>query len=343
MKALEILSPGPLTTVQDMGRLGFGKFGVPRSGAADPLSLRVANLLVGNREGDAGLEMTVIGARIKALRNVAIAVTGADLQPAINGLLMKMWRSHVLRKGDILSFKRRRSGCRAYLAIGGGIHVPHVMGSRSTNLTAGFGGLGGRPLRGGDVLCCDSPGRHLTSTGKSLDSPPPICCSTNQRLRVIPGPQDHHFSIRTRDLFFSSLFRVTPQSDRAGIRLAGPPIKALEGVDESILSEGVVPGAIQVPGDAQPIILLGETATGGYRKIATVISADLPLAAQLTPGNSVHFSAVSLDEALEAARQTEEMLRRLRSSETDLLLPTTIAPSHSQRPSMARGRYNLCP
>lgn len=314
IKALEILSPGPLTTVQDEGRLGFGRFGVPQSGAVDPLSLRVGNLLVGNSESDAGLEMTVIGARIKALTDVAIAVTGADLQPAINGQPIEMWRSHFLQRGDILSFKRHKNGCRAYLALGGGIQAPIVMGSRSTHLAAGLGGLEGRPLRRGDILYSDSPGRHLIWAGRSLDSPPPICCSTNQRLRVIPGPQDHHFSAEAKALFFRSTFRVGAQSDRAGIRLEGPRIRALQGLDPSILSEGVVAGAIQVPGDAQPIIILGETVTGGYRKIATVISADLPLAAQLTPGSSVRFSVVSLDEALEAARRTEEILYRLRSS-----------------------------
>jgi len=312
IKTLEVVTPGPLTTVQDMGRLGFGRFGVPRSGAVDPFSLRAANLLVGNREGDAGLEMTLIGARIKALTKVVIAVAGADLQPAINGEPIGMWRSHLLQPGAILSFKGRKSGCRAYLALGGGIQVPVVMGSRSTNLTAGFGGLEGRPLRSGDILCCDSPERHLTYKERSVNGASPLSWAINQPLRVITGPQGHHFSGEATALFFSSPFKVTTQSDRAGIRLSGPPIHTSQGFGESILSEGVVPGAVQVPGDGQPIILLGETVTGGYRKIATVISADLPLAAQLMPGNEVRFTAVSLEEALEAARQIEATLRRLR-------------------------------
>lgn len=312
IEILEILTPGPLTTVQDRGRPGFGRFGVPRGGAVDPFSLRAANLLVGNAEGEAGLEMTVIGARIKALTNVVIAVAGADLQPAINGKPIEMWQSHLLQQGAILSFKGHRSGCRTYLAVGGGIQTPIVMGSRSTNLTAGFGGLEGRPLRRGDVLSSDSPGRYLRWKGRSLGTIPPLCCALKQGLRVIAGPQDHHFSKKAKELFFSAPFRVTPQSDRAGIRLEGPPVEAVHGVDESILSEGVVPGAIQVPGDAQPIIILGETVTGGYRKIATVISADLPLAAQLTPGDKVHFRPVTLDEALEAARRIEAMLWRFR-------------------------------
>ncbi len=307
--ALKVLSPGPLTTIQDMGRYGFGPFGVPRSGAADPFSLRVGNLLVGNGEGEAGLEMTVVGPSLKALTDLCIAVTGADLGPAIDGRPIRTWRAEILRKGDILSFRRYGGGCRAYLTVGGGIRTPAVLGSRSTNLTARFGGLDGRPLKQGDILPCDSPERHLRWVGKALLGSPPLFVAPKQALRVMLGPQDDHFSGDAIELFLRATFRVLPESDRAGVRLEGPAIHALPEMGESILSEGVVPGAIQVPGDGQPIILLGETVTGGYRKIATVISADLPLVAQLTPGRKVCFLAVTLREALEAAREREEMAR----------------------------------
>jgi antagonist of KipI len=308
VETLEILTPGPLTTVQDRGRFGFGQYGVPPSGALDPFSLRVGNLLVGNRENEASLEITVIGPKIVALINTLIAITGADLQPKVNDTPIEMWLSQLIRKGDILSFKGPRSGCRAYLAIGGGIKVESIMGSKSTNLAAQFGGLEGRPLRRGDIISSDSPARHLKSVGRSLDQRMIPSYTKDQDIRVISGPQDDHFSTKAKEIFTGSPFRVTPKSDRAGIRLAGPRIEAKKNLKESIISEGVVPGTIQIPGDAQPIIILGETVTGGYRKIATVISADLPLLGQLKPGDTVHFRKVSMDEAYQAIREMEGMV-----------------------------------
>jgi len=312
VKTLKILTPGPLTTVQDCGRFGAGRFGVPFSGAADSFSLRMGNLLVGNRENEAALEITVIGPRIMALADSVIAVTGADMQPAINGKPFRMWRSQFLQKGDTLSFRGLRSGCRAYLAVGGGIRVPVIMGSRSTNLAARFGGLEGRPLQKGDILCSESPAGHLGTESRSLDSTCIPFYTSDQQVRVILGPQDHHFAARSKERFLSSPFTVTPQSDRAGIRLAGPRIEAEQGLGESIISEGVIPGAVQVPGDAQPIILLGETVTGGYRKIATVISSDIPLLGQLRPGDTLRFTSVPMEEALRRARNTEAMIRHSR-------------------------------
>ena len=312
VKTLEILAPGPLTTVQDRGRFGFGRYGVPPSGAADPFSLRVGNLLVGNPEDAACLEITVIGPKILALTDTVIAITGADLQPAINEKPLEMWCSHLLGKGETLSFKGPRSGCRAYLSLGGGISVPDIMLSKSTNLAAGFGGLEGRPLKKGDALYSDSPDRYLKTEPRSFDNKFIPSYAKEQRLRVIFGPQDDHFPLKAKETFLNSPFKVTPQSDRTGIRLAGPYIEAKKGLKESIISEGVVPGTIQIPGDAQPIIILGETVTGGYRKIATVISADLPRLGQLKPGDSVHFLSGSMQEAYEAVREMEEMLQRFR-------------------------------
>jgi len=308
---LEILAAGPLTTVQDRGRFGFGRYGVPPGGAVDPFSLRVGNLLVGNRENEASLEITIIGLKIVALTDTLIAITGADLQPKVNETPLEMWRSHLLKKGDILSFKGPKSGCRAYLAIGGGISVQTIMGSKSTNLAAQFGGLGGRPLRKGDIISSDSPARYLKAVGRYLDKALIPSYAKDQALRVISGPQDDHFSTKAKEIFLDSPFRVTPQSDRTGIRLAGPHIAAKRSLKESIISEGVVPGTIQIPGDAQPIIILGETVTGGYRKVATVISADLPLLGQLKPGGRVNFRKVSMDEAYQAVREMEGRVRSL--------------------------------
>ena len=302
VETLEILVPGPLTTVQDRGRFGFGQYGVPPSGALDTFSLRVGNFLVGNRENEASLEITVIGPKIVALIDTLIAITGADLQPKLNERPLEMWRSQLIKKGDVLSFRGLKSGCRTYLAIGGGINAQNIMGSKSTNLAAQFGGLEGRPLRKGDIISSDSPARYLKAVGRSLDKALIPSYAKGQVLRVISGPQDNHFSTKAKEIFLGSPFRVTPQSDRTGIRLAGPHIEAKKNLKESIISEGVVPGTIQIPGDAQPIIILGETVTGGYRKIATVISADLPLLGQLKPGDTVNFRKVSMDEAYKAVQ-----------------------------------------
>ena len=311
VKILEVVIPGPLTTLQDQGRFGFGQYGVAQSGAVDSFSLRVGNLMVGNPENEAGLEITFMGPVMEALANMAIAITGADLQPRINGRPVPMWRTIVLQKGDILSFKRPKSGCRAYLAVGGGFNAPTVLGSKSTSLGGRFGGLEGRPLQRGDMLFCNSPHLHLDTEGRSLPTNAIPQYPTDCSVKVIMGPHHDHFSPETLTLFQESSFRVTEQSDRTGIRLAGPPLKAKEGFKKSIISEGVVPGAIQTPGDGQPIIILGETVTGGYRKIAVVISADLHRLGQLKPGNRVSFVAVSQDEAFGAFKKIEAIIRSI--------------------------------
>jgi len=311
-KSLEVLAAGPLTTVQDIGRYGFGKYGVPSSGALDTFSLRVANLLVGNPEGEAGLEITLTGLRAKALVDLCLAVTGGDLQPHCNDAPLSMWQSHVIRRGDVVHFKGPRQGCRAYLAIGGGIDVASFMGSKSTNLGSRFGGLQGRPLRKGDVLNATEPHEHLAKAGLALRPSVIPRYSEEWRLRVLFGPQHDEFNKKGRRRFLHCPFEVKTQSDRTGIRLSGPLIERKEGLPESIISEGVVSGTVQVPGDAQPIIILVETVTGGYRKIATVISADIPLLGQVKPGDQVMFQAVSLEKALEALERTEQIIGMLK-------------------------------
>ncbi len=303
VKTMEILSPGPLTTLQDRGRFGFGHYGVAPSGAVDSFSLRVGNRLVGNEEDSASLEMTFAGPTVTALCEVAVAITGADMQPHINGKPAFMWRSLIMEKGDRLSFKGLRSGFRAYLALGGGILVEKVMGSRSTNLGAGFGGLCGRPLIKGDILFTTHPEQHLKTKGVSSPAQSVPLYTGNVQLRVIFGPHHHHFEPEMLSLFQQAVYSVTEKLDRTGIRLKGPAIKEKADRQTSIISEGVISGAIQIPGDGQPIIILGETVTGGYRKIATVISADLHRLGQLSPGNKVTFVPVSQDKALSALRE----------------------------------------
>jgi antagonist of KipI len=312
VKTLEILAPGLLSTVQDRGRFGFGRYGVAPSGALDSFSLRIGNFLVGNPEDEACLEITLFGFKAKALTDLVIAVTGADLEPFLNETPLEMWRAHVLRKGEILSFRTPKSGCRAYLALGGGISLPPVMGSKSTNLSCGFGGFMGRPLQKTDLLSSALPHLHLQAAGRRLEPKWIPAYPEEWVLRAIFGPQDDQFTEEGRDLFLRSAFSVTPKCDRTGIRLAGPAIQRKAGMEESIISEGVVPGAVQVPGDGQPIIILVETVTGGYRKIATVVTADLPLLGQVKPGDRVRFQSVSTDEAHQALRQVEEMIREFK-------------------------------
>lgn len=306
--AFEVLEPGILTTIQDIGRYGFSQYGVPPSGALDTFSHRVANLLVGNPQSEASLEITIGGLKLKALREVVIAITGGDLSPALNGEPLEMWRTHLLVEGDIISFKKVRTGCRAYLALHGGLIVPKVMGSHSTYLSGKFGGLDGRALRKGDILFTTDIPFSLGQLGFRFPNDWVPQFEKETLLGVIPGPQDHHFTGKGFHTFFSSFYQVTPQCDRMGVRLEGPKIERRPDVEESIISEGLIAGAIQVPGDGRPIIILTELVTGGYTKIATVISTDLPKVAQLKPGDRVRFAPVSIEEAHQLLRKQEERL-----------------------------------
>ena len=310
IETLEVLAPGPLTTVQDLGRFGFGRYGVAPSGALDSFSLRIGNLLVGNREDEACLEITLFGLKLKALTDTVISITGADIQPHLNKHPLKMWCSHILRKGDTLFFRELKTGCRAYLALGGGISVPPVLKSKSTNLSTKFGGLKGRPLQKGDLVSSDSPHVNLKEGRRCFDPKWIPSYHKDWILRTVFGPQDDQFPDEAKNLFQQSSFKVTINSDRTGIRLAGPAIQRKAGMEESIISEGVVSGAIQVPGDGQPIIILGEIVTGGYRKIATVITADLPLLGQMKPGDQVNFEEVSMGAAYQALKNVEKMIKK---------------------------------
>jgi antagonist of KipI len=311
---LQVLAPGLLTTVQDRGRIGFGRFGVAPSGALDSVAMRVGNLLVDNPEAEAVLELTLPGFKATILSDAVAALTGADLGLHINGKPFGPWRSYRLYPGDILSLETLNSGCRSYLALGGGLQVPVVLGSRSTNLSSEFGGLDGRPLRSGDILKADSPRHYLHAAGRKFDLNTIPSYRNYWELRVVMGPQDDHFIEEACEKFLTADYQVSPKSDRTGIRLQGPRATVREGHAESIISEGIIAGAVQVPGDGQPIIVLGETVSGGYRKIATVISADLHLLGQVLPGDRVRFQAVTPREARQALWRQEGMIGRFRDS-----------------------------
>ena len=290
MKAIEVIDGGMLTTVQDLGRFGFQRYGVPTSGALDLFSLRAANRLVGNEDNAAGLEMTLIGPRLKFQVPATIALAGADLSARVDGHPVPPWQSVLVDAGAALSFGEARDGSRAYLAIAGGIDVPVVLGSRSTYTRSKLGGVEGRPLKAGDVLhvCGERP--VLLGGALRLPDGSRPAYGHAHALRVVLGPQEDRFTARGIDTFLSSTYTVAPQSDRMGYRMAGATIEHLRGPD--IVSDGTPFGAVQVAGDGVPIVLLADRGTaGGYTKIATVIGPDLPRLAQAIPGDTVSFVA----------------------------------------------------
>ncbi len=308
----EVIEPGILTTIQDLGRYGFSQFGVPPSGALDTFSFRAGNLLVGNRDEEACLETTLTGLKMMTLKEVVISITGGDFSPTLNDEPLAMWKTHLLVEGDVIRFKKVRAGCRAYFAVSGGFVVPRIMGSSSTYLSGNFGGLEGRKLRRGDILYTLDIPPSLNNLG--LRFPIDWIPSSGKEvfLRVIPGPQDHHFTKKGFQTFCSSPYHVTPQCDRMGVRLEGSKIERRPDVEESIITEGLMAGAIQVPGDGKPIIILGELVTGGYTKIATIISTDLPTVAQLKPGDQVLFTPISIEEAHNLLREQDERLKEFK-------------------------------
>ncbi len=308
--ALEVLDGGWLTTVQDLGRPGYERYGIPVSGAMDFFALRVANGLVGNPPGAAGLEITLVGPVLAATEPCLIAVTGADLTFQVDGREMPMWMSVFVRRGSVISFGGRRRGCRAYLAIAGGIEVPPILGSRSTYLPGRFGGLDGRSLQPGDRLPIGPVSGHLPEQA-GRRSPPHLipAWDDSPTVRVVPGPQDDHFIPEGLETFFRSEYQILPTSDRMGYRLEGLPVAHRRA---EIISDGVPPGAVQIPPDGQPLVMMVDhQTTGGYPKIATVITADLPLLAQCVPGESrVRFRAVRVSEAQHAYREVMAALEQ---------------------------------
>ncbi|MFW6376455.1 MAG: 5-oxoprolinase/urea amidolyase family protein [archaeon] len=311
--AIEILDPGSFTTVQDLGRTDYQKYGIPPSGAIDPYSLQVANLLVGNERGEAALEATISGPTVEFREETWFAVTGPGWVPRLNDAEIPPWRSVRAESGDRLSFDEVDEGARAYVAVAGGIDVPSILGSKSTNVRAELGGFEGRALQAGDVL---EVGEGATPAPQEVPEryrPDPYF----DDVRVVLGPQDDHFTDAGIETFLDATFTVKSESDRMGIRFDGPAIEHSKGAD--IVSEGTAAGAVQVPENGQPIALLGDRqTTGGYAKIATVIEADLTTLAQMRPADEASFREVSLETAYDAReRQLEDLseMERLLSEE----------------------------
>jgi len=305
VSVIHVQSPGLLTTVQDLGREGFGPLGVSPSGAADPISLRIGNRLVGNPESAAGLEMTLLGGTFLFPQPATIALTGSDFGATLDGVPLAPWNSTEVSAGQTLRVGSTRSGARCYLSLYGGIMVNPFLGSASTHLLSGLGGYQGRALRKGDVLRLGreiAPFRKRTVDAQSLEPLAP-----RKILRVTAGPQSDWFPQSSLRAFYENTYRVAEESNRMGLRLEGHSITR-ESTDEMI-TEGVSLGAIQITASGLPIILFVEQqTTGGYPKIANVISADLHSLGQLRPRDEIRFEQVSWDAARTLLLEQEQLL-----------------------------------
>ncbi len=293
---VRVHGPGLLTTVQDLGRPGWGRFGVTGGGALDRAALILGNRLVGNEPGAAALEVTLVGPRLAFEAPTVVAVTGADLGARVEGQMAPRWSPFLVPAGGELVFAPGGPvgrGARAYVCVAGGFDLPPVMGSRSTDLTGAFGGLEGRALRTGDRLpvgTSDRPVEDLLRLELADGAPTYQSPAT---ARVVLGPQQDRFTDAGVAAFLGGPYSVTSRADRMGVRLIGPPVAHSRGAD--LRSEGIAHGAVQVPGNGQPIVLLaGRQTVGGYPKVATVIGADLDRLAQLRPGDTVAFEAVDV-------------------------------------------------
>lgn len=348
--SLEIVKSGPLTTIQDGGRAGYAKLGYRRCGACDRYAMELANILAGNRENSrqAVLEFTMRGGTIRFGTTAVIALTGADMEPKLDGSAVSMYQPLIVQPGQVLELGFAKTGLRTYLAVGGGLLLPEVMGSCSTDGTCGIGGLEGRALKDGDLVKLHVSGNHELPGGKvSRADRREICEADRYReavfgrekefgiqddrfwlrhpsypyrcagkelvpvMRVVPGPQEEAFTEKGRETLWRSVYRVAADSNRMACRLEGAELERVEGSD--ILSDGIVEGSIQVAANGLPMVMLSDhQTTGGYAKIGTVIHPDLSAIAQRKPGESIGFLYITPEQANEAYRKEVEKLEWLK-------------------------------
>jgi biotin-dependent carboxylase-like uncharacterized protein len=318
--AIEIIEPGLGSTVQDLGRPGYYNVGIPPSGALDLRSALVANLLVGNDDGAALIESPYMGPKLRFTDPTVVAVTGGRMDVKLNGQDVPQWESFEVAAGDELSFGYLQEGARIYIAVAGGIDVPAVLGSRSTYAIGAFGGFSGRPLQAGDVV---PTGKGNGRAGQSVPEHLRPTFSREIDVRVVMGLYDYRLTSAGRASFLESEWTLTPVADRMGFRYSGPTLEWEERVQpfgagsdpSNIVDAGYPIGSIQVPGGVEPIILHREAVSGGgYAMVATVISVDMDVVAQCSPGTRTRFREVSLDEALAARHVARERTEQLRSA-----------------------------
>ncbi|WP_175638667.1 5-oxoprolinase subunit C family protein [Metabacillus schmidteae] len=325
---IKVTQPGILTTIQDMGRKGFQQYGVAVGGVMDEVAARISNLLVGNSEDEAVIELTVIGPSLLFEQEYLISICGADLSAKVDNIPVPLWRPVLVKKGSRLTFGRPKNGCRSYVAVAGGLDIPIIMNSRSTYIRGKIGGINGRALKKGDQL---QPKEHrsleaqvLTEFLKRKEESAPFHCvnwmipphmrsinKKNSDIRIIKGPQFTMFSSASQDRFLAEEYKVTPQSDRMGYRLSGAKLEVTS--QHNLLSEAVPMGTIQVPNDGQPIVLMSDHQTiGGYPKIGYVISVDLPGLSQIMPGEYIKFMEVSVSEAQHLLLKRERAIKEIK-------------------------------
>ncbi|MBA2871135.1 antagonist of KipI [Anoxybacillus calidus] len=316
---IRVVRSGLLTTIQDLGRFGFQKDGVVVSGAMDQIAHRIANILVGNEESEGTLEMTLIGPTLTFEEDALIAICGGEFEASIDGHEVPLWRPIFIKQGSVLTIGHCRVGCRAYLAVAGGFHIPEVMNSQSTYLLARIGGFQGRALQKGDMLLLREPRRKHDSLlfHKKITLLPFIAMNwgisfelrayfyeTPKTIRVIRGAQFADFTKQSQEHFLTQPYEVTPQSNRMGYCLDGPLLERKQSTE--MVSEAVTFGTVQVPAEGKPIVLMADRqTTGGYPKIAQVIAVDLPILAQTRPGEMVVFRDISFEEAQQLYLQRE--------------------------------------
>ena len=310
--SITIINPGMMTTVQDQGRVGYHQFGVSVSGAMCPRSAILANILVGNEDGEAVLECTMMAPQIRFDSANCIAITGGDLGPTVDGKPIENYRAIRVEAGQTLRFTMPKVGCRAFVAFAGGLDIEPVMGSRSTYMKARIGGVEGRKLQKEDVIRFRDPRPDLPKLDLRRMAPE-FRPRAEYTVRVVLGPQDDYFTDEGVKTFLSEVYTVTQEFDRMGCRFEGAVIQHKDGGD--IISDGISFGAVQVPASGKPIVMLGDRqTTGGYTKIANVITADFRILAQLKAGDKVRFEKVSINAAQDALIAQRKALKCLRGA-----------------------------
>jgi antagonist of KipI len=305
MEIFKVLKSGLFSTIQDSGRTGYQNEGVVVSGAMDPFAHKISNILLGNNRNSASLEITMMGPTLQVLEDTVISICGANLSPKIDGKPVGKWKTLKIKKNQILSFGQPVNGIRAYISISGGFDVPEVLKSFSTYAKGKIGGFKGRTLKDGDILKANEPAKSKPGIGLSWEIIPNY--DPNEPIRVILGPDTDRFTPNGIKTLLNSQYRITNAADRMGYRLDGPQIKHKNGAD--IISDAANIGTLQVPKDGKPIVLMSDhQTTGGYTRIANVISIDIPLIAQRYPGQSIFFKKISIEKAQSLHKQQIEFL-----------------------------------
>ncbi|MBF4695249.1 5-oxoprolinase subunit C family protein [Fusibacter ferrireducens] len=338
MSSIKVIAPGLFSTIQDLGRLNYQQYGMPVSGSMDHFAHKIANLLVGNAEDEALIEMTILGGQFEFKADVLVAITGANMSPMINGQLeVGMWRSVRIKKGDRLTFGPAHNGCRTYLAIAGGYEIENTLESKSTYTRGSLGGYKGRTFKKEDEIKLKTHKLKLENLeGRFVRAEHIPTYTSELELNVVLGPQEEAFTAKGIADFFSETFKITNEFDRMGYRLEGKKIEHVNSAD--IISDGIVSGAVQIPAHGNPIIMLSDCqTTGGYTKIAHVITVDLSKLAQAKAGDVIKFKALDIEEAHQLHRESAEKYEIIKAE----LDQFQLAPERNMKLKLMHKVFNV--